>query len=59
MPDYSYSPTFDSPLEPMQVFSCWEISKDGNGDPISESPRGILPLGDGDEGELIPSGWKC
>ena len=30
--------------------------KDGNGDPIPDSPRGILPLGDGDGGKLIPMG---
>ena len=32
------------------------VAKDGNGDPIPDSPRGILPLGDGDGGKFIPTG---
>ena len=34
--------------------SLW--SKDVNEDPIPDFPRGILPLGDGDGGKLIPTG---
>ena len=34
----------------------WTMVKDGNGDPIPDSPRGILPLGDGDGGKFIPTG---
>jgi hypothetical protein len=30
--------------------------RDGNGDPIPDSPRGIPPLGDGDGTNLIPAG---
>jgi hypothetical protein len=30
--------------------------RDGNGDPIPDSPRGIPPLGDGDGSILIPAG---
>jgi len=33
-------------------------SKDGNGDPIPDSPRGIPLLGDGDGKILIPTGKK-
>ena len=33
-----------------------EGTKDVNGDPIPDSPWRILPLGDGDGGELIPTG---
>jgi hypothetical protein len=29
--------------------------RDGNGDPIPDSPRGILPLGDGDGEETSPA----
>ena len=32
--------------------------KDGNGDPIPDSPQGILLLGDGDGKILIPTGKK-
>ena len=32
--------------------------KDGNGDPIPDSPWGFLPLGDVDGGELIPTGME-
>jgi hypothetical protein len=31
-------------------------ARDGNGDPIPDSPRGIPPLGDGDGTNLIPAG---
>jgi hypothetical protein len=31
-------------------------SRDGNGDPIPDSPRGIHLLGDGDGKKLIPTG---
>jgi hypothetical protein len=31
-------------------------SRDGNGDPIPDSPRGIPPLGDGDGEETSPAG---
>jgi hypothetical protein len=34
------------------------IIKDGNGDPIPESPQGILSLEDEDGDELIPTGMK-
>ena len=30
--------------------------RDGNGDPIPDSPRGIPPLGDGDGEETSPAG---
>ena len=33
-------------------------TQDGNGDPIPDSPRGILPLGDGDGARLIPTGMN-
>jgi len=55
----------------MKSLDCWQwryrclslalllhMHKDGNGDPIPDSPRGILPLGDGDGGELIPTGME-
>jgi hypothetical protein len=31
-------------------------TRDGNGDPIPDSPRGIPPLGDEDEEETSPAG---
>jgi hypothetical protein len=31
-------------------------SRDGNGDPIPDSPRGIHPLGNGDGTNLVPTG---
>lgn len=30
--------------------------KDGDGDPIPDSPRGIPLLGDGDEAKFVPTG---
>ena len=30
--------------------------KDGNGDPIPDSPRGIPLLGDGDGNKFVPTG---
>jgi len=38
------------------VVVAMAMSKDGNGDPIPDSPRGILSLGDGDGGKFIPTG---
>ena len=32
------------------------VSKDGNGDPIPDSPRGIPLLGDGDGNKFVPTG---
>jgi hypothetical protein len=32
------------------------LTKDGNGAPIPDSPRGILLLGDGDGTNLFPTG---
>ncbi|CAN6373492.1 unnamed protein product [Urochloa humidicola] len=32
------------------------LVRDGNGDPIPDSPRGIPPLGDGDGRDFIPTG---
>jgi hypothetical protein len=32
------------------------LARDGNGDPIPDSPRGIPPLGDGDGEETSPAG---
>jgi hypothetical protein len=32
------------------------LSRDGNGDPIPDSPRGVPPLEDGDGEETSPAG---
>jgi hypothetical protein len=37
-------------------FTQTPSTRDGNGDPIPDSPRGIPPLGDGDGTNLIPAG---
>jgi hypothetical protein len=34
------------------------LLRDGNGDPIPDSPRGIHPLGDGDGMNIIPAGTQ-
>jgi hypothetical protein len=38
------------------VWVSWCISRDGNGDPIPDYPRGIPLLGDGDGTKIIPMG---
>jgi hypothetical protein len=35
---------------------CSHVPRDGNGDPIPDSPWGIHPLGDGDGNSFIPTG---
>ena len=44
-----------SNLSPLGLVSS-TVPRDGNGDPIPDSPRGIPPLGDGDGEETSPAG---
>jgi hypothetical protein len=46
---------FTSPAKKKDGSGC-PLSRDGNGDPIPDSPRGIPPLGDGDGEETSPAG---
>jgi hypothetical protein len=42
--------------EENKIAIATHMARDGNGDPIPDSPRGIPPLGDGDGSILMPAG---